>query len=119
LLISYKNKPYKKIIFNPNRRTTTLALTKQTIIEKISEEISQSPSEAKDTVEKLLEIMKSTLASGEDVMVSGFGKFQVNKKAPRKGRNPATGMDMILGKRRVVVFKCAGVLRDKLNGELN
>jgi integration host factor subunit alpha len=96
-----------------------LTCTKTTIIEKISEEIELSPSEAKDTVEHLLEIMKSTLASGGDVMVSGFGKFQVNEKAPRKGRNPATGQEMILEKRRVVTFKCAGVLRDRLNGELN
>ena len=96
-----------------------MALTKQTIIEKISAEFEQSPSEAKDTIETLLEIMKSTLASGEDVMISGFGKFQVNEKAPRKGRNPATGREMMLDSRRVVVFKCAGVLRDKLNGELN
>jgi len=96
-----------------------LALTKQTIIEKVSEEIEQSPSKAKDTVEHLLEIMKSTLASGEDVMISGFGKFQVNDKAPRKGRNPATGKDMVLGKRRVVTFKCAGILRNRINGELN
>lgn len=95
------------------------ALTKQTIIEKISEEINQSPPQAKDTVEALLEIIKSTLASGENVMISGFGKFQVNEKSPRKGRNPATGRDMILDERRVVTFKCAGVLRDKLNGELN
>jgi integration host factor subunit alpha len=92
-----------------------LTCTKTTIIEKISEEIEQSPSEAKDIVENLLEIMKSTLASGEDVMISGFGKFQVNEKAPRKGRNPATDKEMILRKRRVVTFKCAGVLRDKLN----
>ncbi len=96
-----------------------MTCTKTTIIEKISEEIELSPSEAKDTVEHLLEIMKSTLASGGDVMVSGFGKFQVNEKAPRKGRNPATGQEMILEKRRVVTFKCAGVLRDRLNGELN
>jgi integration host factor subunit alpha len=92
-----------------------LTCTKTTIIEKISEEIEQSPSEAKDIVENLLEIMKSTLASGEDVMISGFGKFQVNEKAPRKGRNPATDKEMILRKRRIVTFKCAGVLRDKLN----
>ena len=92
-----------------------MTCTKNTIIEKISEEIEQSPSEAKDTVETLLEIMKSTLASGEDVMVSGFGKFQVNKKAPRKGRNPATDEEMILKGRRVVVFKCAGGLRDRVN----
>jgi integration host factor subunit alpha len=93
-----------------------LALTKQTIIEKISEKNNCSPSEAKDTIEHFLEIMKSTLASGEDIMISGFGKFQVNDKAPRKGRNPATGGNMVLDKRRVVTFKCAGKLRDKING---
>ncbi len=93
-----------------------MTCTKTTLIEKISEGIDQSPSEAKDTIEHLLEIMKSTLASGEDVMISGFGKFQVNDKAPRKGRNPATGKGMILDKRRIVTFKCAGVLRDRING---
>jgi len=93
------------------------ALTKQTIIEKIAEKNNLPPSEAKDTVEHLLEIMKSTLVSGEDIMISGFGKFQVNEKAPRKGRNPATGETMVLKKRRVVVFKCAGGLRAKLNGD--
>lgn len=91
------------------------ALTKQTIIEKISEKNNQTPSQAKDTIESLLEIMKSTLASGEDIMISGFGKFQVNEKAPRKGRNPATGREMILKGRKTVTFKCAGVLRDRLN----
>ncbi len=50
-------------------------------------------------------------------MISGFGKFCVNEKAPRKGRNPATGDTMVLKKRRVVTFKCAGKLRDKLNGD--
>ena len=92
-----------------------MAITKQTIVEKIAEKNNLSNSEAKDTIETLLEIMKSTLASGEDIMVSGFGKFQVNEKAPRKGRNPATGETMVLDKRRVVIFKCAGGLRAKLN----
>jgi integration host factor subunit alpha len=59
--------------------------------------------------------MKSTLASGEDIMISGFGKFQVNEKAPRKGRNPATGGTMMLDGRRVVVFKCSGKLRNRIN----
>ena len=92
-----------------------MTLTKTTIIEKISEKNNQTPSDAKDTLETLLEIMKSTLASGEDIMISGFGKFQVNEKSPRKGRNPATGEGMVLKKRRVVVFKCSGGLRDKVN----
>lgn len=72
-----------------------MALTKITIIEKISEKNNLKPSEAKDAIESMLEIMKSTLTSGEDIMTSGFGKFQVNEKAPRKGRNPATGREMI------------------------
>ena len=92
-----------------------LALTKTTIIQKISEKNNQSSSEAKDTLETLLEIMKSTLASGEDVMISNFGKFQVNEKAPRKGRNPATGNDMMLDGRRTVTFKISGGLKDRIN----
>ena len=104
---------------NQQRSKHPLTLTKQTIIEKISDETNQSPPEAKDTIEHLLEIMKSTLASGEDIMLSGFGKFQVNEKAPRKGRNPATDEEMMLDGRRVVTFKCAGVLRDRVNAAKN
>ncbi len=89
--------------------------TKQTIIEKISDKNNQTPFQAKDTLETLLEIMKSILASGEDIMVTGFGKFQVNEKSPRKGRNPATGKEMMLDGRRTVTFKCSGGLRDEIN----
>lgn len=92
-----------------------MALTKQTIIELVSERLGLKSTQAKDIIEELLEIMKSTLASEEDIMISGFGKFQVNKKSPRKGRNPATGEEMILDGRRVVIFKCSGKLRDKIN----
>jgi len=63
----------------------------------------------------LLEIMKSTLASGEDILVSGFGKFCVKEKAERRGRNPSTGDDLVLASRRVVTFRCSGKLRDKIN----
>lgn len=94
-----------------------MSLTKQTIIEAISEQLDFTPVEAKNTVEELLEIIKSTLASGEDIMISGFGKFQVNEKAPRKGRNPATGQNMMLKGRRVVTFKCAGQLKERINAK--
>jgi len=93
-----------------------LALTKTDIVELIAEKNDFSPAEAKDVLEQLIEIIKSTLTSGEDLMISGFGKFQVNEKKPRKGRNPATGDSMTLDKRRVVTFKIAGKLRDKING---
>jgi len=92
-----------------------LALTKSDIIERVSETIDLSGTEAKDTVEELLEIIKYTLATGEDIMISGFGRFQVNEKAPRKGRNPATGEDMMLDGRKTVTFKCSGTLRDHIN----
>jgi integration host factor subunit alpha len=68
-------------------------------------------------VEQLIEAIKSTLASGEDVLVSSFGKFSVNDKKERRGRNPATGDSMMLRPRRVVTFKCSGKLRRRVNGE--
>ena len=70
-----------------------------------------------DIIEGLIEIIKSTLAGGEDVLVSGFGKFSVKGKRSRRGRNPATGDDLILRERKVVTFKCSGKLREKINGE--
>lgn len=94
-----------------------MACTKTEIIEKILEKNNQTPSQAKESIEILLEIMKATLASGEDIMISGFGKFQVTEKSIRKGRNPATGKTMMLKKRRIVTFKCAGKMRDGVNAE--
>ena len=66
-------------------------------------------------VDLLLEIMKNTLASGEDLLISGFGKFHVKSKKERRGRNPATDEDLILPSRKVVTFKCSGQLRDHIN----
>jgi integration host factor subunit alpha len=93
-----------------------MALTKSDLIEAITERLDLHPTEAKSALETLLETIKSTLASGEDLMISGFGRFQVNDKAPRKGRNPATGETMTLDKRRVVTFKTSGKLRNQING---
>jgi integration host factor subunit alpha len=68
-----------------------------------------------ESVEKILEIIKSTPESGEDVLVSGFGKFSVNEKHERRGRNPATGDELMLPPRRIVTFKYSGKLRDGMN----
>ena len=92
-----------------------MTLTKAAITETISEKNNLSPPEARKTIETLLEIIKSTLVSGDNLMISGFGKFVVNEKTPRKGRNPATGKEMMLDKRRVVVFKCSGELKSRIN----
>ena len=92
-----------------------MTLTKSQMIEKIRTSTKSSRKQSFDTVETLLEIIKQTLASEEDVLISGFGKFCVKKKSERKGRNPATGDDMMLAPRKVVTFKCSGKLRDKIN----
>jgi integration host factor subunit alpha len=94
-----------------------MALTKAQIAEAIQDESGFTRKKSSELVETLLEIIKQTLANGEDVMISGFGKFCVNEKRERKGRNPATGAAMMLAPRRVVTFKCSGKLRDKVNGD--
>ena len=92
-----------------------MALTKNDIVEKVYG-LGFTKKEAVDIIESLLEIVKSTLEKGEDVLVSGFGKFCIKNKTQRRGRNPATGEDLILRARRVVTFKCSGKLRNKING---
>jgi integration host factor subunit alpha len=74
-----------------------------------------TPTKARETIEIILELIKRSLENGEDVLISGFGKFCVKKKAERRGRNPASGEDMILAPRKVVTFQCSGKLREKLN----
>ncbi len=87
-------------------------LTKAHIIDAVAE---SNGSTRKKSIETVLELIKRSLESGEDVLISGFGKFSVKQKAKRKGRHPATGEDMILEPRRVVTFKSSGKLREKLN----
>lgn len=94
-----------------------MTLTKAALTEKMEKEFEFSPKAARDHVETLLEIMKASLESGDDIMVSGFGKFRVDEKAPRKGRNPATCEKVILEERRVVTFHSSGKLRKELNTE--
>lgn len=92
-----------------------MTLTKSNIIDSIYQNTDFNKAESIQAIETTLEIIKSTLESGEDLLISGFGKFEVKDKSQRKGRNPATGNDLILGARRVVTFKCSGVLRENLN----
>lgn len=94
-----------------------MTLTKSQIVDSIQSKTLRSRAETIEIVEMLLEIIKSTLTSGEDVMISGFGKFCVKEKGERKGRNPATGEAMMLKPRRVVTFKCSGKLRKKANSQ--
>ena len=94
-----------------------MALTKADIIESVHQQLGFPKKISNEVVEQVIETIKSNLASGEDVLVSGFGKFCVNNKKERRGRNPATGDSMMLRPRRVVTFKCSGKLRWKINGD--
>lgn len=92
-----------------------MALTKNDVVAKVND-LGFAKKKSNEIVESLLEIIKVNLEVGDDVLVSGFGKFCVKQKKERRGRNPATGSDLILRKRKVVTFKCSGKLRNKING---
>ena len=94
-----------------------MALTKNDIAERIRDQLGFPRNESIIITEALLELIKASLESGDDVLVSGFGKFCVNEKKARKCRNPATGENMMLKPRRVVTFKCSGKLPEKVNGK--
>ena len=93
-----------------------MTLTKANIVEEVAEQNGYTKNQSVNTIETLLEIIKRTLESGEDVLVSRFGKFCIKTKHERRGRNPATGKDMMLEPRKVVTFRCSRQLRDKING---
>jgi integration host factor subunit alpha len=103
--------------FYRNKGDLIMTLTKAQIVESIHNKIGLTKNKSSEIVETCLEIIKSELESGEDVLVSGFGKFCVREKKERKGRNPATGDAMMLAPRRVVTFKCSGKLKDMINGK--
>ena len=96
-----------------------MALTKNQIVDAIHEslEFTFFRKQAIEVVNTLIELIKQTLEDGDDVLISGFGKFSIKEKKERPGRNPATGEPMMLRPRKVVTFKCSGKLRNQLNGK--
>ena len=93
-----------------------MTLTKVDIINKVyATNPKMTKIQAREAVETILGIIKSSLENGEDVLLSGFGKFNVNAKSARKGRNPKTGESVILPARKVATFKPSGILREKVN----
>jgi integration host factor subunit alpha len=94
-----------------------MPLTKEDLKKSIQDNLDIPKSESNTLVESFLETIKSSLESGADVMISGFGKFSVQNKKERRGRNPATGEDLMLEPRRVVTFSCSGKLKGRMNGE--
>ena len=94
-----------------------MTLTKAKIVDAIHTELGFPKNRSAELIEILLEQIKNTLGKGEDVLISGFGKFCVKAKKERRGRNPATGDDMMLTQRRVVTFRCSHLLREKINSQ--
>ena len=95
-----------------------MVLTKTDIITAIQRQSDYSKNKSAEVAENLLAIIKKTLASGEDLMISGFGRFCVKSKKQRRGRNPATGDALMLKPRKVVTFRCSGKLKAKINKNL-
>jgi integration host factor subunit alpha len=92
-----------------------MTLTKDHLVSSIGNRLGISKFESSRIVETVLETVKSSLTNGEDVLISGFGKFIVREKASRRGRNPQTGQDLTLGPRKVITFKCSPRMRDRIN----
>ena len=90
-----------------------MSLTKNDLIERINR-IGFKKEKSAEIIEILVELLKSSLASGDDIIMPDFGKFYVRKKNSRRCRNPATGEIFELSKRKVVNFKCSEKLRDKV-----
>ena len=94
-----------------------MTLKKADLIDSTYNQVGLSKTKSAEVVDSLLEIIKKTLENGEDVLISGFGKFYVREKGKRRGRNPMTGEDLMLAERRVVRFRCSERLREKVNGK--
>ena len=91
-------------------------LTKNDLVEKIyTVHPALTKAQAVEAVETFLALSKSALINGNDLLLSGFGKFSLRDKRPRRGRNPQTGSALMLDARRVVTFKPSGILRDMVN----
>ena len=92
-----------------------MAITKEKLTILLQDRLGISRQESRQLVERFFKIMQDTLTQGEDLLVSGFGKFSVRQKKARRGRNPQTKESMILAARKVLLFKALGVLRKRIN----
>ena len=94
-----------------------MTMTKAGIVNDVYEHVGVTKKEAAEYVDAVFDAMKDTLSTGEDVKISGFGKFEVRQKGERVGRNPRTGEEIMIPERKVPRFKVSQVLKDELNGK--
>lgn len=94
-----------------------MALTKDDIAERLCTESEFTKNKSIELVEAVIELIKKSLESGDDILFSGFGKFCFQHKGARRGRNPATNEDLMLKLRKRMQFYCAGKFGKRINGE--
>lgn len=97
-----------------SREGQSRTLTKADIVEGVFQKVGFSKKESSELVELVFETMKRTLEKGEKIKISGFGKFEVRQKSPRRGRNPQTGTEIEISARKVLSFKPSQVLKSSL-----
>ena len=93
-----------------------MTLIKENLVQSLYDQVGLSNQQSNALIDNVFEIIRKSLESGDDVLISGFGKFYLREKAQRRGRNPATGGGLTLDGRQVVMFKWSQVLRDRVNG---
>jgi integration host factor subunit alpha len=92
-------------------------MTKLEIVTNLYEKLGFSKRECANIVDNFFEIIKEKLAAGENVKISGFGNFVVKDKKSRRGRNPQTGDEIEISKRKVLNFRISQVLKDEINAK--
>ena len=98
----------------PSLETPTL--TKAELAELLFERLGLNKRESKDMVEAFFDILHDSLVKGQDVKLSGFGNFNIRRKAPRPGRNPRTGEAIPIKARNVVTFHASHKLKEAVQG---
>jgi len=96
----------------------TPTLTKAELAELLFERLGLNKRESKDMVEAFFDLIHATLVSGDDVKMSGFGNFNIRRKAPRPGRNPRTGEAIPIKARNVVTFHASHKLKGVVQGDI-
>src|SRR5690554_1070819 len=109
--------PLETVMSIDLRSSKSMTITKADIVDTVYEKVGITKREASDYVDTIFEVMKETLEDGEEIKVSGFGKFEVREKGERVGRNPRTGIEIVIPERRVLRFKVSQVLKDSINGK--
>lgn len=92
-------------------------MTKADIVERVADQCGVSKKDSIEMVESVFCILKDTLENGEEIKISGFGKFEVKSKHARKGRNPQTGDAITIEARRILTFKPSTILKNTINSK--